>query len=341
MPQPTSAPATAPEGDAAAATPGTGHADGVPPDCRDAGVAPSRDGVAASALPPEQGVPLAPARTHEAAHAFPGEAAVTEDADSGLAMTEDAFLGGQLIIGQPKSGPRAGLDAVFLAAACPAKAGDTVLEAGAGSGIVSLAVARRVAGAAVTAVEIDPRLAELARRNAEGNGLGQAARFVDGDVTWPSSRFEALGLAPSGFDHVLANPPFLTEGQARLPADAVLRRAHAADPSEMEGWVRFLSAFARPKGTVTLIHRADALPRLLPLMEGRFGRLLLFPLFARESEPAIRLIVHGIKGSRAPVQILRGLVLHRADSSFTPAAEAILRGAKRLELEAAQTHLPG
>ena len=71
MPQPTSAPATTPEGDAAAATHGAGHANVPPPDCGDAGVAPSRDGVAASALPPEQGVPLAPARTHEAAMPSP------------------------------------------------------------------------------------------------------------------------------------------------------------------------------------------------------------------------------------------------------------------------------
>ena len=260
-----------------------------------------------------------------------GEAAALE-------LTEDAFLGGQLMIGQPVGGPRAGLDAVFLAAACPARSGERVLEAGAGSGIVSLAVARRVAGTTVTGVEIDPRLAALARRNAQANGLAQAARFVDGDVTWPSSGFDALGLAPSSFDHVLANPPFLTSGKARLPADPMLRRAHAADPAEMEGWLRFLSAFAKPKGTVTLIHRADALPHLLPLMERRFGRLILFPLFPRIGEPAIRMIIHGIKGSRASLLIHRGMILHRADGGFMPEAEAILRGGARLEVVAKKTH---
>jgi len=183
-------------------------------------------------------------------------------------------------------------------------------------------------------------MADLARRNAEANGLAQAARFVDGDVTWPSSGFDALGLAPSSFDHVLANPPFLTSGKARLPADPMLRRAHAADPAEMEGWLRFLSAFAKPKGTVTLIHRADALPHLLPLMERRFGRLILFPLFPRIGEPAVRMIIHGIKGSRASLLIQRGMVLHRADGGFMPEAESILRGGARLELMPAKTHFP-
>jgi tRNA1(Val) A37 N6-methylase TrmN6 len=270
----------------------------------------------------------------------PATAPESRDAAAPLEVTQDAFLGGQLVIGQPKSGPRAGLDTVFLAAACPASPGETMLEAGAGSGIVSLAVARRVAGVGVTGVEIDPQLASLARRNAEANGLAGAARFIEGDVTWPSSRFEALGLAPSSFDHVLANPPFLTSGEARLPGNPMLRRAHAATSAELEGWVRFLGAFARPKGSVTIIHRADALPRLLPLVARRFGRLLVFPLFPRVGEPASRIIIHGIKGSRASLIIREGLVLHRPEGGFTPAAEAILRHGARLELEGAQTHFP-
>jgi tRNA1(Val) A37 N6-methylase TrmN6 len=261
-----------------------------------------------------------------------------EEVAGGLATTEDAFLGGALRIRQPEEGPRAGLDAVFLAAACPARPGETLLEAGAGCGIVSLAVAKRVPGVGVTGVEIDPQLAELANRNAAANGLTLSVCFIEGDVTQPSSAFEALGLTTSGFDHVLANPPFLTAGEARLPPGDRLRRAHAAEPGEWDGWVRFLAAFARPKATLTLIHRADALPRLLPLLEGRFGGLILCPLFPRPGEPANRLIIRGIKGSRAPLQIRAGLILHRAEGGFTAAAEAILRHGAGLEVDAAKAH---
>lgn len=261
-------------------------------------------------------------------------------AADGLPTTEDAFLGGKLIIRQPKPGPRAGIDAVFLAAACPARAGDSVLEAGAGSGIVSLAVARRVPGAAVIGVEIDPRLASLANANAASNGLTPMARFIAGDVTRGAGAFADLGLAPSSFDHVLANPPFLAAGEARLPPDAMLRRAHAADPGEWEGWVRFLSAFARPKGTLTLIHRADALPRLLPLLERRFGSLTVYPLFPRRGEAANRILIQGVKGSKGPFQMREGLALHRENGGFTNQAAAVLREGVRLELHAPQPHVP-
>jgi tRNA1(Val) A37 N6-methylase TrmN6 len=274
------------------------------------------------------------------ANALPPMTGEPADTECDLPTTEDAFLGGKLVIRQPKTGPRAGIDAVFLAAACPAQAGDRVLEAGAGSGIVSLAVARRMPGADVTGVEIDPRLAALGNSNAALNGLADKARFIQGDVTQRAGAFASQGLAPSSFDHLLANPPFLAVGEARLPPDAMLRRAHAAGPGEWDGWLRFLSAFARPKGTVTLIHRADALARLLPLFEGRFGGLGLFPLFPRSGEPASRILIRGIKGSRAPLRLHAGLVLHGDVGRFTPEAEAVLRDGAPLDLAERATHVP-
>src|ERR1700733_15934266 len=87
------------------------------------------------------------------------------------ACTEDAFLGGQLLLRQPKSGHRAGHDAMLLAAATPARPGDRVIEFGAGVGAAGLAVARREAGIELVLVEIDATLASLARDNADANAI--------------------------------------------------------------------------------------------------------------------------------------------------------------------------
>src|SRR5215475_1007978 len=85
--------------------------------------------------------------------------------------TEDAFLGGQLRLRQLKSGHRAGHDAMLLAAATPARAGDRVVDFGAGVGAAGLAVARRVAGIDLVLVEIDAVLAGLARENSAANSI--------------------------------------------------------------------------------------------------------------------------------------------------------------------------
>src|ERR1700740_1903825 len=76
--------------------------------------------------------------------------------------TEDAFLGGQLRLRQPRSGHRSGHDAILLAAATAARTGDRVIEFGAGVGAAGLALARRVGGIELVLVEIDPQLARLA-----------------------------------------------------------------------------------------------------------------------------------------------------------------------------------
>src|ERR1700732_4221034 len=85
--------------------------------------------------------------------------------------TEDAFLGGQLRLRQPKSGHRAGHDALLLAAATPARSGNRVVDFGAGVGAAGLAVAKRVAGIELVLVEIDQALAGLARGNAVANAI--------------------------------------------------------------------------------------------------------------------------------------------------------------------------
>src|ERR1700724_2480344 len=70
-------------------------------------------------------------------------------------FTEDAFLGGQLRLRQPKSGHRAGHDAMLLAAATPARSGDRVVDLGAGVGAAGFALARRVPGIELVVGEIE------------------------------------------------------------------------------------------------------------------------------------------------------------------------------------------
>jgi tRNA1(Val) A37 N6-methylase TrmN6 len=244
-----------------------------------------------------------------------------------LETTDDAFLGGRLRLLQPKAGYRAGLDAVLLAAAVPAAgaARVRVLDAGAGVGAAGLAAAARLPNAQVTLVEVVPHLAMLARDNVERNRLSSRVRVIEADLTAPAASLTAQGLEPQSFDHVLANPPYLEQGRGSPPADPVKAGAQTMAAGGLERWARFLAHMAAADGTVTLIHRAEALGEVLAALEGRFGALDMLPIHPRVSEPAHRVLVGGRKGSRAPLRLLPGLVLHGSDHGFLPAVEAILR----------------
>jgi tRNA1(Val) A37 N6-methylase TrmN6 len=252
-------------------------------------------------------------------------------ARAGVTSTDD-FLGGRISVVQPRKGHRAGSDAVLLAASVPARAGERVLDIGAGSGVAGLCLLARVRGVDVTAVEIDAGLAALAARNAAANGFAGQFRSIAADVTSPGKALAASGLKREFYHHLIANPPFYAERSVREAPDSARATAHVMREGDLAAWVRFFAAMAAPNGVLTLIHRPDCLGELLTLLEGRFGSVAVFPLFSRSGEAATRIIVQAKKGSRAGSSLLPGLVLHDADGGYTEAAEAVLRGGAALNL---------
>jgi tRNA1(Val) A37 N6-methylase TrmN6 len=255
-------------------------------------------------------------------------------ADDPAHVTEDAFLGGALRALQPKVGYRAGIDAVLLAAAAPLAPGrsERVLDIGAGVGVVGLAVAHRAPLAEVTLVEREPCLAELARRNIARNGLKGRMCVLEADVSRRLEELAELKPQVERFDHVLANPPYGAEGGGTVSLVPLRAKAKAMPPGILASWARFMAAMARPGGSVTLIHRADAIGEVLTALAGRFGGLLVFPIYPREGQSAIRVLVQGMKGSKAPIELLPGLVLHDAQNRFPPRVEAVLRQGAPLPL---------
>ena len=95
-------------------------------------------------------------------------------------LSDDKFIGGRLHLWQPLRGYRAATDPVFLAAACPAAAGESVLDLGCGAGAAALCLAVRVPEVVLSGLEVQPDYAMLARRNAERNGI--VMDVVEGDL---------------------------------------------------------------------------------------------------------------------------------------------------------------
>jgi tRNA1(Val) A37 N6-methylase TrmN6 len=89
--------------------------------------------------------------------------------------------------------------------------------------------------------------------------------------------------------------------------------------------VRFALATLRAKGGVVFIHRADRIEKLLALLAGRTGEIVIFPLWPGGDRPARRVIVRARKGMATPTRLLPGLVLHDDSGHFTVAADQVLR----------------
>jgi tRNA1(Val) A37 N6-methylase TrmN6 len=240
------------------------------------------------------------------------------------AFTEDAFLGGQLRLRQPKSGHRAGHDALLLAAATPARPGDRVVDFGAGVGAAGFALARRVAGVELVLVEIDAALAALARANASANAI--AADVIVLDVASTADVFAALGLGPDSADVVLMNPPFNDPARHRASPDRGREVAHVATAATLESWVHAGRRVLKSGGVLSLIWRADGLAEVLAALDRGFGSLKILPVHGDAATPAIRVLIRAIKGGKAPTQLHAALMLNDETAKPNKQAQEILAG---------------
>ena len=242
-----------------------------------------------------------------------------------LETTEDAVLGGKLILRQPRRGHRFGHDAILLAAATAAAPGEHAVDLGSGVGTAGLALAWRVPDLAVTLVDINESLVALAAENARRNGLAERVRAISLDVAGPASAFAAAGLAPASADRVLMNPPFNDPDRQQVSPDRLRREAHAASRDRLAIWVNAANRLLRPDGTLTLIFRADGLNDVRAALDADFGAVTMLPVLAKPAAAAIRVLVRAVKGSRLPLILLPGFTLNGEDGKPSAEAEAVLR----------------
>lgn len=247
--------------------------------------------------------------------------------DDGKLHTSDSLLGGRVLLRQPEGGYRVAVDPVLLAAAVPAAATGTLLDVGTGVGAAALCFSHRVPGTRVTGLELQPKIADMARENVASNDVADRVEILTGDLLRPPE-----ALAAGGFDHVIANPPYLPAGRADAPPDTSKAAANVEGEAGLADWVGFMLRMAAPKGGITLIHRADRLDELLALLHGRAGGIVVFPLWPKRGREAKRVLVRARPGVKTPARLGPGLVLHGDDGEYTADALSILRDGGALTL---------
>lgn len=245
------------------------------------------------------------------------------------ALSRDAFLCGKLHLWQPLKGYRAATDPVLLAAACPAKPGQRVLDMGCGAGAAALCLAARVPGLVLAGLELQPGYAALARRNAAENGIG--LQVEEGDLAHMP---RALRV---DFDQVIANPPYYPAGGT--PSPLATRATALQVETPLGDWVEAAARRLAPGGWLTLICGADGLPQVLGAMGRKLGSASVLPLQPREGRPALRILLRARKGGKGAFRLLAPFTLHHGPAhdgdreSYTARANAVLRGGESLGSE--------
>lgn len=246
----------------------------------------------------------------------------------------DAFHRGAFFLKQPtEQGHRAGIDAMLLAALVAKNVTGRLVDLGAGAGAAGLAVAYR-SNVDVLLVEQSDLMVDFARESLalkENQAFAERCKVLHADVELSGqSRIEA-GLPDDQFDHVIMNPPFNESGD-RVSTNELKAKAHSmSDDLLFDKWIKTAASIAKPHGQLSLIARPSSLYRILSACEGRFGGLEITNVQARSDEPAIRLLITGLKGSKARTVMRSAIILHPDKSatdgrSYTEFADELING---------------
>lgn len=241
------------------------------------------------------------------------------------AHTEDHYLGGKVVLRQPRRGYRAGIDAALLASSLGLKPGAKALELGCGAGAALLSAAIFFPHCKVKGVERDPDAAHLAQTNIVLNDLEDRVWVSEGDaLTWK-------GREP--YDAVFFNPPYFEDASAmRAPAEE--KTAAWMSDAPLKEWIRAAIGNLKPKGAITFIHRADRLDDALSaLRQSGAGSVVIRPVQPRLDKPAKRILVRAIHQGRAPLRLMAPLVMHdESGEKYSAFADAILTGNAHIDL---------
>lgn len=236
-------------------------------------------------------------------------------------LSEGSFFSGRLRVVQPRSGYRFSIDAVLLAHLTAVGSEDVVLELGAGCGIVALMMACRREPVRIYAVEIQPQLAELARRNAEANGMQARIHVLAMDMQ---------GLArdsiPRRVDLVVTNPPYRPVGSGRRCADpqrALAREEIAVTLDQVLGTARRMLF---KTGRLSVIYPAARAVDLLARMR-HFGLepKNLRVIHSRPGGDAVLVLVQAVKGGQPGLCVSPPLLVYDDGGGYSAEVAAMLK----------------
>lgn len=240
-----------------------------------------------------------------------------------MEITHDSFLGGRLQLSQPKTGYRAGIDPVLLAAACPVKPGEQVLELGCGVGVASICLMARVPEVRLYGIEILPEYAQIARDNAAQNNFEFEVQV--GDVSARPAPFRG-----HEFHQIIMNPPYFEAKFSSISPDSG-RASGRTEVVALSHWVDTAAKRLRPRGHLTLIQRVERLPDILASLVEHLGSVSVQPLAPRDGRAPHLVMVRARKAGRAAFQLLptqnlhSGMVHAQGQPDYAPEISAVLR----------------
>lgn len=226
-----------------------------------------------------------------------------------MASGDNIFRFKKFSVTQQKSAMKIGTDGVLLGAWASGDKPLSVLDVGAGTGIISLMLAQRFPDAVITGIEVDADAAGECRNNFEASEWGNRLKVVNTD-------FAFFDSADRKFDLIVSNPPFFANGIKAPDTGRALAR-HSSENLSPEKLLEKGASLLSAKGYISMIVPAEHEETLIfkaTLMKLSVSRLTR--VTSKEGKPPVRIMIEFTNHSEG-VPVISGLSIRDSNNCFS------------------------
>lgn len=206
-----------------------------------------------------------------------------------------------------------GMDAVLLSGFVRVKEGAEILDLGTGTGIIPLLLAAKTKAAHLSALEIQPESADMARRSVALNGLEKKIAIIEGDIKEADKLFGA-----ASFDVITCNPPYMIGRHGLQNPDAPKAIARHEILCTLEDVIRVTARLLKPGGNFFMVHRPFRLAEIITLLV-RY-RLepkrmqLVYPYVDKEPN---MVLLEANRGGKSRMTVEKPLIVYESRGVYT------------------------
>ncbi|WP_246070642.1 tRNA1(Val) (adenine(37)-N6)-methyltransferase [Paenibacillus kobensis] len=213
------------------------------------------------------------------------------------------------------------MDAVLLARFASVPPRGKIVDLCTGNGVIPLLLSTRTR-ASIDAVEIQPRLANMASRSVSFNKLDSQIRIIESDLrTYPKEAGNGI------YDAVTVNPPYMQAQSGDQNENEHYAIARHEIHCTLDNVVEACARLVRTGGKVSMVHRPN---RLIDIMES-FRRWKLEPKRIRFVHPhagaeANMLLIEAIRDGKPFLKVLPPLIVYTKEREYTEELKLLYYG---------------
>ncbi len=207
-----------------------------------------------------------------------------------------------------------GIDAVLLSDfAKKAKENANIVDLCTGTGVIALLLSAKSKAKKIVGVEIQPYMAEMARRSVALNGLEGKIQIIEGNLLDLKNH-----ILSATVDTVTVNPPYKPQNSGIINEKDTKTIARHEIFCTLEDVVKEASRLLNYGGNLCMVHKVERLVDIFVLfrkhhLEPKRMRLV----YSKKDEAATLVLVEGIKGGKPFLKMEPPIYVYEQSGEYT------------------------